>query len=115
MARTYRKFVKCGICHGSNTKYYRDLNRKCRAKNRQSLRNMLVNYDIETVSDIIPLGEVPIHNDWDEPTDGTFLIGKNAKKNYVTDLINVTYNDGSAINYWNRKFGKYFKNKHYNH
>lgn len=100
MARTYRKFVKCGICNGSNTEYYREKNRKCRAKNRQTLRNMIVNYDIETCSDLIPLGEVPIHNSWDEPTDGTYLITKK-DKDLWEDRIN-----------WNRKIGKYLKNKH---
>ena len=100
MARTYRKFVKCGICNGSNTEYYRDMNRKCRTKNRQSLRNMIVNYDIETCSDLVPLGEVPIHDSWREPTDGTFLITKN-DKDWWEDKTN-----------WNRKIGKYLKNKH---
>lgn len=100
MARTYRKFVKCGVCTGSNTQYYRYMNRKCRTKNRQSLRNMIVNYDIETVSDIIPFGEVPIHDSWREPTDGTFLITKK-DKDFWEDKTN-----------WNRKIGKYLKNKH---
>lgn len=113
MSRTYRKVVKCGYCTGSNTEYYRDMNRKCRAKNRQSLRNMIVNYDIETVSDIIPFGEVPIHNSWDEPTDGTFLISKTAKKDYVEDPI--WRSDETGIHYWNRKFGKYLKPKNRKH
>jgi len=61
MSRTYRKYVKCGICTGNNTEYYRDMNRKCRNKNRQSLRNLLANYDIEDVNDLI-MTVVPIHN-----------------------------------------------------
>ena len=114
MAKTYKKFVKCGICKGSNTKYYRDMNRKCRTKNRQSLRNLLANYDIEVVSDIIPYGEVPIHNDWDEPTDGTFLLSKKNKKDYMYNFDGTEITDhqyGNGENYWNHKLGKYLKPK----
>ena len=104
MARTYRKFIKCGVCAGSNTQYYRYMNRKCRTKNRQSLRNMMANYDIETVSDFIPFGEVPIHDSWREPTDGTFIIPKKDKKLW------------EDTNSWNHKICKciknYLKNKH---
>lgn len=103
MSRTYRKVIRQGICTGSNTEYYRDMNRKCRTKNRQSLRNMIANYDIEVVSDIIPLSEVPIHDSWNEPTDGTFLISKTAKRDY------------SDIHHWNRKIGKYLKPKNRKH
>ena len=100
MACTYRKFVKCGFCGGSNTEYYRNMNRKCRQKNRRTLHNMIINYDIETCSDLIPFGEVPIHDSWREPTDGTFLITKK-DKDFWEDKTN-----------WNRKIGKYLKNKH---
>ena len=118
MSRTYRKYVKCGICTGSNTEYYRDMNRKCRSKNRQSLRNMIANYDIEIISDIIPLGEVPIHDSWNEPTDGTFIISKRNKKNYMyefdgTKTTNRHY--GTGENYWNHKLGKYLKPKNRKH
>ena len=112
MSRTYRKVVKCGICTGSNTEYYREKNRKCRAKNRQTLRNMIINYDIETCSDLVPLGEVPIHDSWDEPTDGTFLVTKKDRSFYINDPYFGNLHDGTSTNYWNRKFGKYLKNKH---
>lgn len=117
MARTYRNVIKCGICTGSNTEYYRNMNRWCRNKNKHSLRNLLANYDIEVISDIIPLGEVPIHNDWDEPTDGTILITKKNKNDYkyVNGSIVENPHYGTGENYWNHKFGKYLKNKHYKH
>ena len=115
MSRTYRKVVKCGICTGSNIEYYREKNRKCRAKNRHSLHNMIVNYDIETVSDTIPFGEVPIHNSWDEPTDGTYLIKKEDKDFYVNDPYFGRKSAGTSENYWNRKIGKYLKPKNYKH
>ena len=116
MSRTYRKVVKCGICTGSNTEYYREKNRKCRAKNRHSLHNMIVNYDIETVSDTIPFGEVPIHDSWDEPTDGTFLVSLKNKEEYLKeDSIYGNKGLGSQINFWNHKFGKYLKSKKFKH
>ena len=107
MSRTYRKAVKRGLCCGSNTDFYRDMNRKCRNKNRHSLRNLISNYDIETVDEIIPVAEVPIHDSWNEPTDGTYLITKKDKKFYTTDEYY------SKKNVWNRKIGKYLKNKTY--
>lgn len=114
MSRTYRKYVKCGICTGSNTEYYRDMNRKCRNKNRQSLRNLLANKDIEVVDDFISTYN-PIHDSWNEPTDGTFIVSKRNKKNYMyeldgTETTNRHY--GTGENYWNHKFGKYLKSKH---
>ena len=115
MSRTYRKVVKCGVCTGSNTEYYRDMNRKCRNKNRQSLRNLLANYDIEDVNDLI-MTVVPIHNPWDEPTDGTFLVSLKDKKDYLKE-DSIYGNKGlvSQINFWNRKFGKYLKSKKFKH
>lgn len=102
MSRTYRKVVKCGICTGSNTEYYRDMNRKIRNKNNHSLRNLIANNDIDTVNNKI-MSYVPIHDSWNEPTDGTYLISKTAKRDY------------SDIHYWNRKIGKYLKPKNRKH
>ena len=114
MSRTYRKYVKCGICTGSNTEYYRDMNRKCRSKNRQSLRNLIANKDIEAIDDFISTYK-PIHDSWREPTDGTFIVSKRDKKNYMYELdgsetTNRHY--GTGKNYWNHKLGKYLKSKH---
>ena len=102
MSRTYRKVIKQGICYGSNTEFYRDMNRICRHKNNQSLRELLANNDIETVNDLI-MSFKPIHDSWREPTDGTYLISKTAKKDY------------SDIHHWNRKIGKYLKPKNRKH
>ena len=112
MSRTYRKVVKCGYCTGSNTEYYRAMNRKCRRKNNHDLRNLMANNDIEDVSDKI-MTHVPIHDDWDEPTDGTFLISKTAKRDYTEET--VWRSDETGIHYWNRKFGKYLKPKNRKH
>lgn len=113
MSRTYRKFVKRGVCTGSNTEYYREMNRKCRNKNRHSLRNLMANYDTETVNDLVT-NSVPIHNSWDEPTDGTFLVNKNDKNSYKYNSDGSTIKNrhyGTGENYWDHKFGKYLKPK----
>lgn len=114
MARTYRKVVKCGHCTGSNTEYYRDRARKVRNTNRHNLRNLMANYDIETVDEMITDFRLP-HDSWNEPTDGTFIINKNDKKYYTHEKDgSITKNKhyGTGENYWNHRFGKYLKNKH---
>lgn len=114
MARTYRKVIKCGRCTGSNTEYYRDMNRECRNKNNHELRNLMANYDIDEVDDMI-MTHTPIHDDWNEPTDGTFLVSKEDKNFYKYDedgSIATNRRYGTGENYWNHKFGKYFKPKH---
>ena len=114
MSRSYKKAVKCGICTGSNTEFYHSMNRKVRNKNNQMLRNLMANYDIEEIDDMIVTYK-PIHDDWNEPTDGTFLVNKKDKKLYkYNDDGSITKNNhyGTGENYWNHKFGKYLKNKH---
>lgn len=113
MSKTYRNFVKCGICTGSNTEYYNYHRRKTRNKNNHNLRNLMANYPIEDVDNLIMV-EKMIHNDWDEPTDGTILIGKHSRKEY-TENDTCYGSDETSIHWWNRKFGKYLKNKHYKH
>jgi len=114
MSRTYRKVVKCGVCTGSNTEYYRDMNRKCRRRNNHELRNLIANNDIEDVSDKV-MNYVPIHDSWDEPTDGTYLISKTNKKEYDTTTVWCRNGNETGLHYWNRKFGKYLKPKNRKH
>lgn len=114
MSRTYRKVIKCGVCTGSNTEYYRDMNRKCRRKNNHELRNLLAHNDIEVVNDKI-MTYVPIHDGLDEPTDGTYLIRKEDKDFYVNDPYFGRKSAGTSENFWNRKFGKYLKPKNHKH
>ena len=112
MSRSYKKIVKLGNCGGSNTEYYRTMNRKCRAKNRHTLRSIMANYDIETVSDNIPNAEIPIRDSWNEPTDGTYIVSKEDKNFYINDPYFGRKSSGTSENFWNRKFGKYLKSKH---
>ena len=114
MSRTYRKAVKCGYATGSNTEYYRCMNRKCRFKNHHTLRNLVANYDINTVADLIPAADVPIHDSWNEPTDGTFLVYAYHKNKYKYEddgSIKTNKHYGTGENYWNHKLGKYLKPK----
>ena len=88
MSRTYRKYVKCGVCTGSNTEYYRDMNRKVRRKNNHSLRSL------------------------------TFLISRKDFNTYKYELDgSITKNKhyGTGENYWKHKFGKYLKPKNRKH
>lgn len=114
MSRTYRKYIRQGNCTGSNTDFYRDMNRKCRRKNNHELRNLMANNDIEMVDNKI-MSYKPIRDTWREPTDGTCLISKNDKDFYCDDPYWGNRGDGNATNYWNRKLGKYFKAKNRKH
>lgn len=114
MSRTYRKVIKQGRCYGSNTEYYRDMNRKIRNKNKQSLRNLIANNDIDTVNDLV-MTERPLHDDWCEPTDGTYLIMRSDHGYYTNDNSYFAKRYGSSENFWNRKYGKYLKPKNRKH
>jgi len=109
MSRSYKNIIKVGICNGRNTEFYRYLNRKERNTNRHNLRNLMANYNIEDVNDLIDIIEFP-HDDWCEPTDGTFLISKKSKDGFLQN--HEHQHDGTSENWWNRKFGKYLKSKH---
>lgn len=117
MSRTYRKYVKCGTCTGSNTEFYRDRNRKARQMNRHNLRNLMANNDIEDVANLVITIVLP-HDSWNEPTDGTFLVSKKDKNLYKYEddgSIAKNRHYGTGENYWNHKFGKYLKSKKYKH
>lgn len=116
MSRTYRKYIRQGNCTGSNTEFYRDMNRKCRRKNNHELRNLIANNDVEIVNDLV-MNHTPIHDSWREPTDGTCLITKADKNFYCDDPDGYWGNRGNAdgAEFWNRKFGKYFKAKNRKH
>lgn len=105
MSRTYRKFVKCGNCCGSNTEFYRSRNRKSRRVNRNDLRNLMTNHTVDEVDELISVTKLP-HDSWNEPTDGTYLVSKKDKDFYTRD-------SKLDEDYWNRKFGRYLKPKHH--
>lgn len=107
MSRSYRKkYLKFGICSGSNTKFYRDMNRKCRNKNNHQLRNLLANHLIDEIDDYIVNYE-PHKDDWKEPTDGTFLVSLKDRNEFISNPC-YKHND-SALNWWNRKIASKLK------
>lgn len=114
MSRTYRKVIKQGICYGSNTEFYRDMNRNCRHKNNQSLRELLANNDIDIVNNRI-MTYKSIHDSLREPTDGSYLIMKSDRNIYTNDNCYIAKRYGSGENFWNRKYGKYLKPKNRKH
>ena len=73
MSRTRRKYIKMGICCGSNTEYYRQRRKRENAKNKQILINASKKYDGEEIDEHLYDVKLP-HDSWDEPTDGTYLI-----------------------------------------
>lgn len=108
MSRTYRKFVKCGICNGSNTEFYRGRNRKSRRVNRSNLHSLITNHTADEVDELVSVTKLP-HDSWNEPTDGTFLVSKKDKDFYINDSKHSRFDE----DYWNRKFGRYLKPKHH--
>lgn len=90
MSKSYGRYKTIGICTGSNTEYYRDRVRSFRTKNKQRLRNALANFNVEDFDDIYIDYRQPKKNDWDEPTDGTWLLDPNTAKSRKFKGIYVT-------------------------
>ena len=102
MGKTYRNYLRAGICTGDNSDYYKRRRKMIRNIDNFNLRNLIANYDIEDVSDMYTPCNIPMPDPWNEPTDGTILIDKKGAIN----------NFFWGNDYINKKFGKYFKNKH---
>lgn len=110
MSRSYKNIIKVGIATGNNGPWYKARRRLARRINNHNLRNLIANYHIDEVNDLISTFEFPKHDDWREPTDGSFLISKESKNEYLKNHSHK--HDGTIENWWNRKFGKYLKFKH---
>lgn len=98
MGKTYRKNIRIGICEGTNTEFYRSRDRKIRRKNREICRGMVGDED----RDLTVMNDKYIKNDWEEPTDGTFVIN---------DSTLNTYEDTEYTEYINELANKYLKSK----
>lgn len=77
MSRSRRK-PKVGICVGSNTNYYRKRRRRWRRRENNKLKSILSHNNVEDASDLLNKDiDIPKHNPWDEPTDGSYMLNKN--------------------------------------
>lgn len=75
MSRTYRKYLRLGVCCGSNTEWYRDRRREQRTKNKHALRKIR-KMPIESFANECEFINWPKRDSWYEPTDGTWLVYK---------------------------------------
>lgn len=90
MSKSYNKYLKFGICTGSNTKFYKARRRHIRHKNRHNLQNLLSNYTAEEVSDMF-IDFIMFHDNYREPTDGSYLVDENYIKRYKKENGKDTY------------------------
>lgn len=109
MSRTFKKYIKTGICCGSNTEWYRDRRRAFRRKAKQNLHK-----DGEDF--VNPEDTKPYVDHWGEPTDGFHLY----RPQDVTDATieaeaNKRYPAVRAIvRTWRKKMQRKMKHFHYN-
>jgi len=76
MSRTYRKNIRQNIATGSNHEYYKIRRRNARHSSNNILKNLIANYNVEEVSDVILNPKMPKKDTWREPTDGYILVNK---------------------------------------
>lgn len=81
MSKSFGKYLRLGFCYGSNTEYYRKRRKHQRHVNKQRIRNIIANNNIDEFDEKYIPYNIPKRNDWDEPTDGTYkLTGKDIKR-----------------------------------
>lgn len=86
MSKSYGKYKTIGICTGSNTEFYRDRNRRVRTKNKNNIRNLIANGNIEDFDDDFIPSKEPRNFKWNEPTDGT-------RKRFAKDIKENNHNE----------------------
>lgn len=95
MSRSYRKFVKLGMCGGfgnQNTGFYKNRRRKISNKNKQIVRDAVAHYNPEDIDDHVQEYRPPKRDDWAEPSDGTFILDKK-------DADRIINNEKSPVSY----------------
>lgn len=99
MSRSYKKYVKLGICGGfgsDNSYFYRLRRRKISKQNRQILRNAVAHFDSKEVDEHVYDYRLPKRDDWREPTDGTCLYDRRRVSSVINSndkLYNENYKD----------------------
>lgn len=91
MSKSYSKVKKFGICSGDNTEFYREKRRSIRAKEKQVIRDTLAHADISDFDDVYTPLNIPLKDDWTEPTDGTIPMNAKEIKKNDRDGYNGTY------------------------
>lgn len=88
MSRSYKKQLRMNWCCGSNTEFYREMNRQRRRFCKEQL-NKIRKMSIDDFSDMYMDPKLPKKDTWREPTDGGFILDKNEytklKKEYEND------------------------------
>lgn len=90
MSKSYAKKIKLGICSGSNTEFYRDRRKHQRHINSNRIKNVLANNEADEFDDKYIPYNIPKNDDWEEPTDGTFILTPQDAKEYEKYGIYVT-------------------------
>ena len=85
MSRSYKKQLRMNWCCGSNTEFYRELNRQRRRYSKEQL-NKIRKMHIDDFSDIYIDPKIPKKDTWREPTDGGFILDKNGFLEYFQRL-----------------------------
>ena len=85
MSRTYRKYLRLGVCCGSNTEWYRERRREQRTKNKHILRK-LRKMPIESFTNECEFINYPKRDSWNEPTDGTWLVYKSTIRQWKQNI-----------------------------
>ena len=99
MSKSYSKVKKFGICTGDNRDFYRAKRRSIRAKEKQVIRDILAHKDISEFDDIYTSLNIPMKDDWSEPTDGSFVLT-------AKDIDRDTVENGGYNGVYTTKHGK---------
>ena len=99
MSKSYSKVKKFGICTGDNREFYRMKRRSIRAKEKQVIRDTLAHKDISEFDETYTSLNIPMKDDWTEPTDGSFVLT-------AKDIDRDTLENGGYRGVYTTKHGK---------
>lgn len=101
MSRSYKNNYKLGHCCKGNIKYYKIRRKLRRHRLNHELRNIMANYTLEDVDEMIVGDVMPKENQNDEPSDGH---AKLWKSEYAA-------NKAEYDSCWGKKIGYVLKQK----
>lgn len=112
MSRTYKKNIRCFICYGDNREFYYHRRRKRKNAHRMQLRSLVAHYDANEIDDVWKEPNLPVEDQWAEPTDGHWVINKTRIKKMENKYGYVV---GNVMAYYHNKFDRYLKPKRGRH